>query len=97
MREYKTGEIWIDRIDGLQVMTVKDSNRVGCKACAFATSAGGACPGSVYDRHPCCASDREDGYEVYFKLVTVVPETKVPPLIFRPFGSLFLKTNIFSS
>ena len=88
MNEHQTGEIWIDRIDGLQVMTVKDSGRVGCKACAFATSAGGACPGAVYDRHPCCASDREDCHEVYFKLVAYVPEAKAPPLRMVTFGSV---------
>lgn len=42
MREHLTGEIWIDRIEGLQVMTVNDSGKIGCKACAFSTSAGGA-------------------------------------------------------
>ena len=93
MREYQTGEVWIDRIDGLQVMTVNDSGNIGCKACAFATHAGGACPGAVYERHPCCASDREDVHEVYFKLVAVVPEAKAPPMIFRHFGSVPFKMN----
>lgn len=93
MKEHTIGEIWTDRIDGLQVVTIADAGNVGCKTCAFATSAGGACPGSVYDRHPCCATDREDGHEVYFKLVAVVPEAKAQPLVFRTFGSVTFKSN----
>ena len=80
------GDIFVDGIDGMQVVVVRASKDEGCKACAFATSAGGACPGVVYDRHPCCASDREDGQEVYFKLIGYVPEKKEKPLVFRPFG-----------
>ncbi len=76
------GKIWIDNIDGLQVMTVNDSDGVGCKACAFATFAGGACPGVAYDRHPCSAVDRKDGREVYFKLIRYIPEAQTPPLLF---------------
>ncbi len=93
MNEHLIGEIWIDSIDGLKVITVNETNRVGCKACAFATSAGGACPGAVYDCHPCCSSDREDGHEVYFKLIAYVPEKKVPPFRFMPFGG----SSIFNS
>ena len=93
MSEHQTGEIWIDRIDGLQVMTVKDSGRVGCKDCAFATSAGGACPGAVYDRHPCCSSDRNDGQDVFFRLLAYVPEAKARPLRLATFGTILLKTN----
>jgi len=88
MSEHLIGEIWIDSIDGLKVITVNDTDKVGCKDCAFATSAGGACPGAVYDRHPCCRSDREDGHEVYFKLIAYVPEKKAPPIQFRPFGAV---------
>lgn len=87
MSEHIVGDIWIDGIGGLKVITVKDPDKVGCKACAFATHAGGACPGAVYDRHPCCAEDRTDKYNVYFRLICYVPEGKEPPLIFRPFGS----------
>lgn len=93
MKEHTIGEIWTDRIDGLQVVTIADAGKVGCKACAFATSAGGACPGAVYDRHPCCASDREDGHEVYYKLIAHVPEAIARPLVFRAFGSVPFKSN----
>lgn len=93
MREHSIGDIWTDRIDGLQVVTFADAGKVGCKECAYATSAGGACPGSVYDRHPCSASDRKDGCDVYYKLVAVVPEAKAPPMIFRHFGSVPFKMN----
>ena len=65
-QERAVGEVWIDTIDGAKVITVAGT---GCKDCAFATSAGGACPGAIYDRHPCCAADRKDGREVYFKLI----------------------------
>lgn len=81
--ERSVGEIWTDSIDGAKVITVAGT---GCKGCAFATSAGGACPGVVYDRHPCCASDRSDGHEVYFKLITYVPEAKAKPLRMATFG-----------
>ncbi len=60
-RERSVGEVWIDTIDGAKVITVAGN---GCKGCAFATSAGGACPGAVYDRHPCSSDDRKDGREV---------------------------------
>ena len=93
MREHSIGDIWTDRIDELQVVTIADAGKIGCKVCAFATSAGGACLGAAYDRHPCCASDREDGHEVYFKLVAVVPEAIARPLVFRPFGSVTFKSN----
>ena len=52
--ERKIGETWIDSIDGAKVITVAGT---GCKECAFSTFAGGACPGAVYDRHPCSARD----------------------------------------
>lgn len=91
MKEHTIGEIWTDRIDGLQVVTLADAGRVGCAACAFATHAGGACPGAVYDRHPCCASDRMDGREVYYKLVAYVPEAIAPPFIFHAFGAVPFK------
>ena len=81
------GDIFVDGIDGKQVIVVGASKGEGCKACAFATSAGGACPGAVYDRHPCCAEDREDRREVYFKFIGYVPEKKENPMVFRPFGS----------
>lgn len=84
-QERAVGEVWIDSIDGAKVITVAGT---GCKDCAFATFAGGACPGSVYDHHPCCASDRSDGREVYFKLITYVPEAKAPPLRMVAFGSV---------
>ena len=51
--ERSVGEVWIDTIDGAKVITVAGT---GCKECAFSTFAGGACPGAVYDRHPCCAA-----------------------------------------
>ena len=79
------GEVWIDSIDGAKVITVAGE---GCKGCAFATHAGGACPGAVYDRHPCCAADRKDGRDVYFKLIHYVPETKAKPLRMVTFGSV---------
>lgn len=69
MSEHQIGEIWTDTIEGLKVITVKDTGKDGCKACAFSTFAGGACPGVVYDRHPCCASDRSDDNGVFFRLV----------------------------
>lgn len=90
--ERTKGEIWTDSIDGKKVVTMADSCQNGCKYCAFATSSGGACPGVVYDRHPCCASDREDGREVYFRLVAIVPEKKAPPLVFTPFGGMSRRT-----
>ena len=46
-QERAVGEVWIDSIDGAKVITVAGT---GCKDCAFATFAGGACPGAVYDR-----------------------------------------------
>lgn len=81
------GDIFVDGIDGKKVIVVGDTQGIGCKSCAFATRAGGACPGVVYERHPCCAEDRSDGREVYFKLITIIPEKKEKPMIFRPFGS----------
>jgi len=90
-KETTVGEVWVDSIDGAKVITVAGT---GCKDCAFATFAGGACPGAVYDRHPCCASDRKDGRDVYFKLIHYVPELKAPPLRMTKFGaSMFLKSN----
>lgn len=88
--ERKIGEIWIDSIDGAKVITVNDTDKVGCKACAFSTFAGGACPGTIYDRHPCSATDRKDGQDVYFKLIHYVPEAKAPVLRMTPFGILHL-------
>ena len=84
-QERLVGEISIDSIDGAKVITIAGD---GCKDCTFATSAGGACPGAVYDRHPCCASDRKDGREVYFKLIHYVPEAKAPVLRMSPFQIL---------
>ena len=52
MSEHKVGDIWIDDIDGAKVIVVGAVQDDGCKNCAFATFAGGACPGAVYDRHP---------------------------------------------
>lgn len=82
------GEIYIDSIDGLKVMVIGSTRKEGCKNCAFATYAGGACPGAVYDRHPCCAEDRSDRREVYFRLIQYVPEKKAPLIRFRPFGAV---------
>ena len=87
-KERAVGEVWIDTIDGAKVITVAGS---GCKGCAFATSVGGACPGAVYDRHPCCAEYRSDGREVYFKLIHYVPEAKAPPLKMKPFGAIIFE------
>ena len=83
-KERMVGEVWIDTIDGAKVITVAGE---GCKDCAFATSAGGACSGAVYDRHPCCAADRKDGREVYFKLIHYVPEAKASSLKMDAFSS----------
>ena len=83
--ERAVGEVWVDSIDGAKVITVAGD---GCKSCAFATLAGGACPGAVYDRHPCCAADRADGREVYFKLIHYVPEAKAPVLRVATFGKI---------
>ena len=80
--ERAVGEVWIDSIDGAGT---------GCKECAFSTFAGGACPGAVYDRHPCCAADRSDGRDVYFKLIHYVPEAKAKPLRMVVFGSVPFK------
>ena len=88
--ERSVGGVWIDSIDGAKVITVAGE---GCKHCAFATHAGGACPGAVYDRHPCCASDRADGKEVYFRLVCYVPEAKAKPLRMVTFGSVPFKLS----
>jgi len=84
--EKAIGDVWIDTIDGAKVITVAGNS---CKDCAFATFAGGACPGAVYDRHPCSASDRADGRNVYFKLIHYVPEAKAKPLRMPTFGSSF--------
>ena len=84
--EKAIGDVWIDTIDGAKVITVAGNS---CKDCAFATFAGGACPGAVYDRHPCSASDRSDGRNVYFKLIHYVPEAKAKPLRMPTFGSSF--------
>ena len=89
MSEHRVSEVWIDDIDGAKVITVAGE---GCKGCAFATLAGGACPGAVYDRHPCMSGDRADGRDVYFRLLHYVPEKKAPPLRMIPFGSLPFKT-----
>ena len=86
--ERAVGEVWIDSIDGAKVITVAGT---GCKECAFSTFAGGACPGAVYDRHPCCAADRSDGRDVYFKLIHYVPEAKAKPLRMVVFGSVPFK------
>ena len=75
-------------VDGAKVITVAGE---GCKDCAFATFAGGACPGAVYDRHPCIANDRTDGRDVYFRLIHYVPEKKAPPLRMNTFGSVSFK------
>ena len=91
MSEHKVGDIWIDDIDGAKVIVVGAVQDDGCKNCAFATFAGGACPGAVYDRHPCMAGDRSDGREVYFRLIHFVPEKKAPPLKMATFGSVPLK------
>ena len=87
-QERAVGEVWIDSIDGAKVITVAGNS---CKDCAFATFAGGACPGAVYDRHPCSAADRRDGRDVYFKLIHYVPEAKVPPLRMVTIGSVPFK------
>lgn len=84
-QERAVGEVWIDTIDGAKVITVADD---GCKDCAFATHAGGACPGTIYDRHPCSATDRKDGQDVYFKLIHYVPEAKAPVLRMTPFQTI---------
>ena len=91
--EHTVGKIWIDRIDGIQVMTVNDSMRTGCKECAYSTVTGAACPGVVYDRHPCCSSDRNDGQDVFFRLLAYVPEAKARPLRVATFGTTILNTN----
>ena len=87
-QERFVGEVWIDSIDGAKVITVGGD---GCKGCAFATPAGGACPGAIYDRHPCSAADRRDGRDVYFKLIHYVPEAKAPPLRMVSLGSVSFK------
>ena len=74
-QERAVGEVWIDSIDGAKVITVAGE---GCKDCAFATFAGGACPGAVYDRHP--------------KLIHYVPEAKAKPLRMVAFGSVPFKS-----
>lgn len=77
-QERAIGEVWIDTIDGVKVITVAGNS---CKDCTFASFAGGACPGIVYDRHPCMAGDRSDAREVYFRLIHYIPEAKSPPLL----------------
>lgn len=89
-QERAVGEVWIDTIDGAKVITVAGDS---CKDCAFATFAGGACPGAVYDRHPCIASDLADGRDVYFRLIHFVPEKKAPPLRINTFGSVSFKNQ----
>lgn len=89
-QERAVGEVWIDTIDGAKVITVAGD---GCKDCAFSTFAGGACPGSVYDRHPCMASDRSDGREVFFLLIHYVPEKKAPMFKINTFGSFSFKSS----
>ena len=91
MSEHKVGDIWIDDIDGAKVIVIGAARDEGCKNCAFATFAGGACPGAVYDRHPCMEGDRSDGREVYFRLIHFVPEKKAPLLKMATFGSVPLK------
>ena len=85
------GDIFIDGIDGKKVIVVGADRDEACKNCTFATFAGGACPGAVYDRHPCCAEDRSDGREVYFRLIHYVPEAKTKPLRMVAFGSVPFK------
>jgi len=63
--------------EGKEVIVMADENNMGCKQCAFASRFGGACPSSAYDCHPCCATDRKDRKNVYFKLLHYVPEAKV--------------------
>ena len=91
MSEHKVGDIWIDDIDGAKVIVIGAARDEGCKNCAFATFAGGACPGAVYDRHPCMSGDRSDGREVYFRLIHFVPEKKAPLLKMATFGSVPFK------
>ena len=79
LNESRVGDTWTDGIEGKQVMTVGDPMGMGCTSFAFSTFAGGACPGVSYDRHPCCASDRQDGRAVYFRLIAFVPEKKYIP------------------
>lgn len=93
MSEHKVGDIFIDDIDGAKVIVVGAVQEDCCKNCAFATFAGGACPGAVYDRHPCIASDRADGRDVYFRLIHFVPEKKAPPLRMNAFGSVSFKNQ----
>ena len=81
LNERPVGEIWTDNIDGKRVVTMRDTSGNGCRSCAFSTLAGGACPGVVYDRHPCCSSDRRDGQEVYYRLLAFVPEAKAKPFV----------------
>ena len=81
-QERVVGEVWIDSVDGAKVITVAGNS---CKDCAFASFAGGACPGIIYDRHPCMAGDRSDRREVYFRLIHFVPEAKSPPLLMSSF------------
>jgi len=89
-KEHKVGERFIDGQSGKEVIVIADTCKTGCKLCAFSTFAGGACPGAVYDRHPCCASDREDGREVYFRFIRYVPEAQEPPLILSGLGNLHI-------
>ena len=94
-KEHKVGDRFIDGLEGKEVIVIADTCKTGCKLCAFSAHCGGACPGAVYDRHPCCASDREDGREVYFKFIRYVPEAKEPPLIMPDFGSLYFPKSIY--
>ena len=84
-KEHKVGDRFIDGLRGKEVIVIANTCRTGCGLCAFSTRSGGACPGVEYDRHPCCASDREDGREVYFRFIRYVPEAKEPPLIMDNF------------
>lgn len=84
--EKTVGEIWTDNVEGKKVVTVNDPSGNGCRHCAYSSLMGGACPGIVYDRHPCCASDRKDGKNVFYRLVAIVPEMKAKPFFFRPFS-----------
>ncbi len=78
MSEHQIGEIWTDTIEGLKIITVKDTGKDGCKACAFSTFAGGACPRVVYDRSA--------GKGVFFRLVCYVPELKDAPTKASPYA-----------
>lgn len=89
MKEHAVGDIFTDDLNGQKVIVARDTEGTGCKCCAFASRNDGACPGTEYDRHPCCSSDRSDNSEVYYILIAYVPEKKAPA--HRPI-SLFYHT-----